>query len=94
MLGLDQTERVADERLIDALKEIVNIIVGNFLTDMYGTGVTATLGLPTLTPPPALAKDYGDPNALWLSVEGDPVLCIMRIGQASDPTGSEGESVR
>jgi hypothetical protein len=81
MLGLDQTEPLSEERLKDALKEIVNIIVGNFLTDMYGDGVVATLGLPCMIDQAGLPADYGNPDAQWLSVDGNAVLCLMRIDE-------------
>jgi CheY-specific phosphatase CheX len=82
MLGLDQETVIARERQEDALKEIVNIIVGNFLTEMYGDAVAATLGLPCLIDPASLAQDYGNPEALWISVEGDAVLCVMKTPPA------------
>jgi hypothetical protein len=79
MLGLDQAAMLSDEKLKDALKEIVNIIVGNFITEMYGDGVVATLGLPGMIEPAHLGGDHGNPDAQWLSVDGNPVLCVMRI---------------
>jgi hypothetical protein len=82
MLGLDASDHIPDEKRKDALKEIVNIIVGNFLTDMFGTDVVATLGLPKLIDQSSLPADYGSADALWLAIEGDPVLCIMRIESA------------
>jgi CheY-specific phosphatase CheX len=85
MLGLDPGVSIAEEKLVDALKEIVNIIVGNFLTEMYGTGIAATLGLPSLLDPAALAEAYGNPDALWLSVEGEAVVCVMKA--EADPRG-------
>ena len=81
MLGLDQAAQVSAEKLADALKEIVNIIVGNSLTDLYGDKVAATLGLPRLIDPAALPADYEDPAALWHSIEGEAALCIMNIGK-------------
>ncbi len=90
MLGLDQSAPLSDEKLRDALREIVNIIVGNFLTDMYGDGVVATLGLPRMIDQADLPADYGNPDAQWLSVDGNAVLCVMRIDKEpgkADETG-------
>jgi hypothetical protein len=82
MLGLDLSEGIPDGKRKDAVKELVNIIVGNFLTDMFGSGVVATLGLPCLLDQSTLPADYGSSDALWLAIEGDPILCIMRIETA------------
>jgi chemotaxis protein CheY-P-specific phosphatase CheC len=86
MLGVDQTTQLTDEKLEDALKEIVNIIVGNFITDMYGDEVVSTLGLPSMMEPASLAEDYQNPSSIWLSVEGDPIVCFMRITKESGNT--------
>ena len=83
MLGVDQTTQLPDEKLEDALKEIVNIIVGNFITDMYGDAVVSTLGLPSMIEQASLVEDYQNPSSMWLSVEGDPVVCFMRITEES-----------
>jgi hypothetical protein len=92
MLGVDSSESISPEKEKDALKEIVNIIVGNFLTEMFGTGVEATLGLPCLIDRTVLASDYGDPDALWLTVENEPIVCVMRIDGKrkgkNDPEGA------
>jgi chemotaxis protein CheY-P-specific phosphatase CheC len=94
MLGVDQSEPLPDEKLQDALKEIVNIIVGNFLTDMYGDGVAATLGLPCMIDPAKLPIDRGNPDALWLSMEGEAILCIMRIADDINACEDSQEAVQ
>jgi hypothetical protein len=90
MLGLDQADPLSEARLSDALREIVNIIVGNFLTDMYGDGVIATLGLPRMIDAAALGADCANANAQWLSVDGNPVLCVMRVDKQPAQSGTGG----
>jgi hypothetical protein len=83
MLGVDEESEPAREKAMDALKEILNIIVGNLLTTLYGQEPVFDLGIPRVLERGQLVQDYHDGNALWLAVDGNPILFILSVGSGS-----------
>jgi|GEM_PF-909267 len=73
MLGVDNRDECSEEREVDAVKEILNMILGNYLTDAYGLEAIFHLGIPRILPPHALLDSYDDLH-FWLDAEGEPFL--------------------
>lgn len=75
MLGLDEEDPESGAHVADALKELLNMVLGNVLTEVWGTEPVFHLGIPTL-----LDGSEWNPQAatrgLWLSVEGHPVVFL------------------
>jgi len=79
MLGLDEAAGPVDSGA-DALRELLNIIAGNLLTELYGTEPLFNLGIPQALAARELAADMRHENAVWLAAEGSAVLLTLRIG--------------
>jgi len=79
MLGIDEESDDAGVKGMDALKEILNIIVGNLLTALYGTEEEFDLGIPQKLSSESIITDYKKENAIWLEAEGNPVLFLIDI---------------
>jgi hypothetical protein len=79
MLGIEAGEAGAAEKGLDALKELLNIIVGNFITEVYGVEPVFDLGLPQRIDLPRLKADLSHPAAVWLQAEGCAVLVVVEI---------------
>ncbi len=74
MLGIDPDAEHAKEKGMDALKEILNMVVGNLITELYGESPVFDLGLPTQLSIDHLKADMSDASGIWLSAEENPVL--------------------
>ena len=72
MLGVEEDDPVCSEKGMDALKEILNMIVGNCLTEAWGPGPVFHLHIPTSVGRAAFEPDRVD--GIWQSIEGRPVL--------------------
>jgi hypothetical protein len=79
MLGIDPAEAAAPEKRMDALKEMVNIIVGNALTELFGDTAVFNLGIPEQADPAARENDCARSDGVWLQAEGSPVLCVLEL---------------
>ena len=79
MLGIDEESDEASEKGIDALKEILNIIVGNLLTTVYGPEPVFDLGIPEKFAHESIKNEFSVENAIWLQAEGNPVLFLVDI---------------
>lgn len=75
MLGLDEDDPESSSHVADALKELLNMVLGNVLTEVWGTGSVFHLGIPTLLPPESW-RAHAASRGLWLSVEGHPVVFV------------------
>ena len=85
LLGIDDD---AESKSEDAVKELMNIICGQFITTMYGTGDVFDLSIP-VTHELDQAPDFSnadDPDTSTLTVEGYPVQLTHRSG---DDGGAE-----
>jgi hypothetical protein len=81
MLGLDADSEDARRKGTDALKELLNMIVGNFITAAYGDTPVFELGLPKNVARDLMEKDFVNPDAVWLGAEGNPVLFVIETDE-------------
>ncbi len=64
-------------RQTDAVKEMLNIIAGNLITDLYGTEPIYNLAIPEKIEIPDFLSEIPE-DAAMLSVEGLPVVILVR----------------
>ena len=81
VLGLEAEEIESDDAA-DALKELINVVCGQFLTSFYGSDTVFKLSIPQVE-----ETDLGiwqacreDPDAVCLNVDYSPVLAYMSLG--------------
>ena len=79
MLGVDEESAEAEQKGMDALKEILNIVVGNLLTAVYGADPVFDLGIPRMLGGEKLQTDAAEENTIWLQAEGNPVMFVMEL---------------
>lgn len=75
LLGVDETDPQADEKIADAVSEFMNIVCGQVITALHGTEPVFDLTIPQtceLSAPPDLTPS-SDPAVSDLTVEGHPV---------------------
>lgn len=72
MLGVEEDDPVCVQKGMDALKEVLNMIVGNCLTEAWGPGPVFHLNIPVQVGSNAFEDDRLD--GIWQSIEGHPVL--------------------
>lgn len=72
MLGLEEDDPKAVAKGLDALGELLNIVLGHCLTEKYGETETCRMGTPRLVEPAALEEDVEVGS--WLVAEGEPIL--------------------
>lgn len=80
MLGVERDEIELGEAGFDALKEVLNVTAGQFLTDWRGSGVVFELGTPSV-------ERIGDAStgasewqeAAAIDLDGQPVLLKSRM---------------
>ncbi len=72
MLGIEETDPVCASKGLDALKETLNMIVGNCLTEAWGPGPVFQLHIPDAVDSSGFALDRE--SGFWLSAEGRPML--------------------
>lgn len=75
MLAIDNIEDL--KKAGDAVKELCNIISGNFITSAY-QNAEINLGIPELLSSGSLAIDFDDPKAIWFSAEDEQILVSVK----------------
>lgn len=78
MLGIDEDDEQAIEKGMDALREILNVILGNLLTEVYGEEPVFDINLPTSLGPEHLEEDFDANYSVWLEAEDNPVFFVFR----------------
>lgn len=76
MLGVEENHPAALAKGVDALGELLNIVLGHCLTERFGDTETMRMGLPRPLDPALLDDDLE--HGGWLLVEGQPVLIVWR----------------
>lgn len=86
MLGLDEESEMAQKEEDDAVKEVLNIILGIFLTEAFGTEAVFHLGIPQMLEPDEWNESAQAEGHFWLWVENEPVL--MSVHGGVEPYGA------
>ena len=72
MLGIEEDDPSAAKAGIDAMREVLNMVVGNSLTEAWGPGPVFDLEIPEDANSEALASDMAD--GFWIDADNHPVL--------------------
>jgi len=72
MLGIEEDDTAAAKAGPDALREVLNMIVGNSLTEAWGPGPAFHLEIPEIADPDLLSSDMSD--GYWVDADNHPVL--------------------
>lgn len=83
MLGVDAQSDSAQAKGLDALKELLNMVVGNFLTAAFGDEQVFELGLPLSLPHETLIQENSCEQQIWLQAEDNPVLFTIYYTDAA-----------
>ena len=75
MLGIDTLDDI--KKSGDAVKELCNIVAGNFLTSAY-QNADINLGIPEILSADSLEIDYNDPMAIWFNAEDELILVCIK----------------
>ena len=79
MLGIVPDDPTAQEKKADAFKELVNIIAGNSLTELFGTTAVFELGIPQRADGATREADCVRADAIRLQAEGNSLVCVVDI---------------
>lgn len=81
MLGLDPGDPALERHATDAIKEILNVVCGNLLTELAGEDPVFDLSVPTVDrgDPAAWARMLGQPGLVCILVEEWPVLLQLQF---------------
>ncbi|MFP4458833.1 MAG: chemotaxis protein CheX [Candidatus Zixiibacteriota bacterium] len=75
ILGMELDDEFAKQKANDALKELLNIICGNVITDLHGTKADISPTIPEIETLSAQEwKDIMDKNSLYFIVDEIPVI--------------------
>ncbi|HSQ43276.1 MAG TPA: chemotaxis protein CheX [Fibrobacteraceae bacterium] len=74
MLGLEDGETIPLARELDAAKEILNMVVGNFITEAFGSEDVYHLGIPEVLDRSEIEESLATPKHFWVDIEGKPAL--------------------
>lgn len=78
MLGVDEDDALAAEKGMDALREILNVVLGNLLTEIYGEDPVFDITLPTDLSSDHITEDINADYSVWLEAEDNPVYFVFK----------------
>ncbi|MFW5775250.1 MAG: chemotaxis protein CheX [Chitinivibrionales bacterium] len=81
LLGQDENSPDAKQKGWDAIKEILNMIAGNLLSDIFGSQPVFDLGLPAVVDQQEAEEQLVNVEKLWVEAEGHPVLFTFSVDQ-------------
>ena len=84
MLGMDDDCPDAQEMCFDALKESLNIICGNMLTEVAGEEPVFNLGTPTTLSRPEPLTEEGTSAETWFDADEHPILFRVHVDLSAD----------
>ena len=70
-------EPIEKEKAIDAVREMCNIISGNFITSAYQNS-DIVLHIPDSIDAAVLKTDFTDPEGIWFSSDDGAILVLVR----------------
>ncbi len=74
MLGLEEDDEKATEGGLDATKEVLNMVTGRFITEVYGEEEVYNLSIPEELSQSILIQDMKNEDALWVDADDSAVL--------------------
>jgi hypothetical protein len=78
LLGIEPEEGGAQVAAEDALREFMNVLCGQLVTNWHGNQAVFNLSIPVVREclgPPTLPQE-GHPQASRLTIDGEPLLCL------------------
>ena len=72
MLGIEEDDPTAAKAGIDAMREVLNMVVGNCLTEAWGPGPVFNLEIPEAAVSDLLVSDMSE--GFWVDADNHPVL--------------------
>lgn len=81
ILGLGSTEDVYDDMIEDAVRELINVVCGHFVTLMYGYTPVLKISMPKvfLIGSPACNALLANPNVCTMMVDDFPLLGFVKV---------------
>jgi len=79
MLGIDSSDPAINEKGADALREMVNIIAGNAMTELFGDTAVYELSIPVEADVALRAADCIRSDAVWLTAEDKKIVCVVDL---------------
>jgi len=70
-------EPVEKEKAIDAVREMCNIISGNFITTAY-QNADIILHIPDSLDTKGLQRDFNDPDGIWFSSDDGAIMVLVK----------------
>lgn len=82
ILGIVSEDKIGKAQMSDALKEVLNVVCGNFLTAFAGDRSVFELSLPVVSEISESSKKalLNEPEAMELFVDDSPVLLHFSLG--------------
>ena len=80
VLGMDQDDEIVQQRSLDSLKEVLNVICGNLLTVIAGEEPIFNLSVPETDTigPDEWQQLIDDPDSQGFLVDDNPVLLVFK----------------
>jgi chemotaxis protein CheY-P-specific phosphatase CheC len=81
ILGLGSTDDVYDDMIEDAVRELINVVCGHFVTLMYGYTPVLKVSMPKvfILGSPACNVLLATPNVCTIMVDDFPLLGLVRV---------------
>lgn len=81
ILGLGSTDDIYDDMIEDAVRELINVVCGHFVTQMYGYTPILKISMPKvfLLGSPACNVLLENPNICTIMVDNFPLLGLVRV---------------
>jgi chemotaxis protein CheY-P-specific phosphatase CheC len=81
ILGLGSMDDVYDDMIEDAVRELINVVCGHFVTLMYGYTPVLKISMPKvfLLGSPACNVLLANPNVCTIMVDDFPLLGLVRV---------------
>ncbi|MGL1935890.1 MAG: chemotaxis protein CheX [Fibrobacterales bacterium] len=81
MLGVEEESTQNDSVELDAGKEVLNMITGLLITELYGTEGVYNLTIPELIDMSCLDADLESEYSLWIVADDHPILFNFTLDQ-------------
>ena len=79
MLGIDEDSNDAIEKGFDSIKEILNMVVGNLLTEIYGCDPIFDIGIPSILNSLDEMEDFQEKDRICLNADDHILIFEFNI---------------